>query len=336
MIRKNTSVRNFCNKFNQGLQRAMYADNIKMIIDDTTLDKSTENLINKIYKKIYGDFKTFKSNINDIKDNPYYKNIKPLKKQIGNLEYTTVRIPARTVLRMNYPKPINEYAEYRTELGYYEEDLVVPILKENGEIWMSITGMEIETAKKAIKKASGNVITFGLGLGYFVYMCSIKDNVDNIVVIEKNPDIIRIFNENILPQFKFKDKITVINGDMYDYLSDNEFMEKFDYKFADVWQSNMDGFEHYKKIINICYSLDNFDFWIEDALLENLVELICVYINCYMNDTVEQLRNTTVTLKRELKQIEKYFEEVDIESGLDIRKLINNKNKLRDILRIKI
>ena len=40
--------------------------------------------------------------------------------------------------------------------------------------------------------------------------------------------------------------------------------------------------------------------------------------------------------KRELKQIEKYFEEVDIESGLDIRKLINNKNKLRDILRIKI
>ena len=168
MIRKNTSVRNFCNKFNQGLQRAMYADNIKMRIDDTTLDKSTENLINKIYKKIYSDFKTFKSNINDIKDNPYYKNIKPLKKQIGNLEYTTVRIPARTVLRMNYPKPINEYAEYRTELGYYEEDLVVPILKENGEIWMSITGMEIETAKKAIKKANGNVITFGLGLGYFV------------------------------------------------------------------------------------------------------------------------------------------------------------------------
>ena len=49
MIRKNTSVRNFCNKFNQGLQRAMHADNIKMRIDDTTLDKSTENLINKIY-----------------------------------------------------------------------------------------------------------------------------------------------------------------------------------------------------------------------------------------------------------------------------------------------
>ncbi len=33
MIRKNTSVRNFCNKFNQGLQRAMYADNIKMRIE---------------------------------------------------------------------------------------------------------------------------------------------------------------------------------------------------------------------------------------------------------------------------------------------------------------
>ena len=40
---------------------------------------------------------------------------------------------------------------------------------------MTITPDEIETMKEAVDQAFGNVLTFGLGLGYYAYMVSEKD-----------------------------------------------------------------------------------------------------------------------------------------------------------------
>ena len=67
---------------------------------------------------------------------------------------------------------------------------------------MTITPNEIETMKEAVDKASGNVLTFGLGLGYYAYMVSEKENVESVTIVDSNEDVIDLFKKYVLPQFK--------------------------------------------------------------------------------------------------------------------------------------
>ena len=58
---------------------------------------------------------------------------------------------------------------------------------------MSITPNEIETMEEAVKAATGKVIVYGLGLGYYPYMISLKDEVKEIVIVENDIKIINLF-----------------------------------------------------------------------------------------------------------------------------------------------
>ena len=84
---------------------------------------------------------------------------------------------------------------------------------------MLITPNEINTMQPVIDNVSGNVVTFGLGLGYFAYMCSIKNNVNGITIVEKDKNVIELFEKYILPQFEYKDKIKIVNSDAFDFAS---------------------------------------------------------------------------------------------------------------------
>ena len=60
---------------------------------------------------------------------------------------------------------------------------------------MLITPNEIETMKKSISEATGNVLTYGLGLGYYAYMVSMKENVESVTIVEKDKEIIDLFKK---------------------------------------------------------------------------------------------------------------------------------------------
>ena len=77
---------------------------------------------------------------------------------------------------------------------------------------MTITPNEIETMKEPVDEAFGHVLTFGLGLGYYAYMVSEKENVESITIVETNEDVIDLFNKYILPQFKNAHKIKIIQS----------------------------------------------------------------------------------------------------------------------------
>ena len=96
-------------------------------------------------------------------------------------------------------------------------NLVFPAILENDRIWMTITPNEIETMKEAVDGAFGHVLTFGLGLGYYAYMVSEKDNVESITIVEINEDVIHLFNKYVLPQFKNARKIKIIKADAFEY-----------------------------------------------------------------------------------------------------------------------
>lgn len=148
-------------------------------------------------------------------------------------------------------------------IGYFKDKYIYPCVMENNNIWMLITPNEINTMKKAINNSFGNVLTYGLGLGYFIYMISLKDEVQSITVIEKNRDVIDLFNNYILPKFKYKDKIKIICDDAYEYAKKKIF---YDYVFIDIYHDVSDGLDDYIYFKMLERDDVKYDYWIEDTI----------------------------------------------------------------------
>ncbi|NLA78855.1 MAG: hypothetical protein GX845_04825, partial [Erysipelothrix sp.] len=128
-------------------------------------------------------------------------------------------------------------------------------------------------------KAHGHVLTFGLGIGYFIYMALENKKVESITVVENNKAVIDLFKEHILPQFKSAHQIKIIEADAFDYYS-KENLSDFDYVFVDVHQSNDDGLIVMDNMLSkYVPALDKIDFWIEDSILEILIGLVFFYFN---------------------------------------------------------
>ena len=137
---------------------------------------------------------------------------------------------------------------------------------------MTITPNEIETMQPVIDAAKGKVITFGLGLGYFPYMTSEKQEVSSVTVVEKDVKVIRLFQKYILPQFPHPEKVSIIPMDAFEYIEKHSENEKYDLAFADLWHDVSDGLDCYlrmKKLERYHYAGKYF-YWIEDSMLSHL------------------------------------------------------------------
>lgn len=115
---------------------------------------------------------------------------------------------------------INNRPEQMIKAGQFK------VLKENGEIWMPNTLMEVTTHQKAIKKAKGNILVAGLGLGMFLKAIKDKKEVDKITVIEKSKEVIKLVGKYYQDK-----KIKIINADIFQY----QTQEKFDFIWLDIW-----------------------------------------------------------------------------------------------------
>ncbi len=172
---------------------------------------------------------------------------------------------------------------YFTEInsiGYFEEKVPYLTLIQNDEIWMSITPFEINTMQKAIDDATGNVITYGLGLGYYAFMALNNPNVEHVTVIEKDPKAIKLFNEEILPKIRLKDKLTIIKADAFIYTKNKFKDEKYDYVFFDIYHSAADGLSSYLKMKKFEDENENtrFVYWIENSMLSLLRRYVITII----------------------------------------------------------
>lgn len=156
------------------------------------------------------------------------------------------------------------------KIGFFMNEQSYPAILENDRIWMTVTPMEIKTMQPAVEKAYGRVLTYGLGLGYFPYLVSLKNEVESVTIVEKNKCIIDIFNKFILPQFKaFSAKIKIIHMDAFDYAQKHTFNEQYDFVFTDLWHDVSDGEELYFKMKNYECLMPNatYMYWIEKSIL---------------------------------------------------------------------
>ena len=117
-------------------------------------------------------------------------------------------------------------------------------------------------------KAKGKVLTYGLGLGYFPFMTSRKEEVTSVTVVERSSEVIELFKEHILPQFPNKDKIRVICADAFDYAKAQMPAEDYDFVFADIWHDVGDGRELYLKMKELEHLSPGteYAYWLEDTI----------------------------------------------------------------------
>lgn len=201
----------------------------------------------------------------DVKDyinNPYYLNIKVREEKIGNWEFKYEKyVPYEAFIYDDLIVKDNFIEIPR--VGYFEEEFEYLAVLENNNEWMLITPNEINTMQHVIDEVSGSVVTFGLGLGYFAYMASIKDNVSNVAIVERDENVIKLFNEYILPQFNFRDKIKVIKSDAFEFAKN---MNGYNYAFVDLWHDVSDGVELYLKMKSLEKDNIKYFYWIEESL----------------------------------------------------------------------
>ena len=205
------------------------------------------------------------------RSNPYYKNITIPNVRKGRWELRRESYPAyRGVIAADMI--IRDDFSEIPPLGFFSEEFEFPAVLGDGNEWMTLTPVDLDTSDDAIERARGRVVTFGLGLGYYTYMVSEKEEVESITVVEKNPDVIALFNEYILPQFSHPEKVSVVNADAFRYAEDVMPGEKFDVAFVDTWRDASDGAPMYEKMKRLEHLSPDTEFiyWIENFLISRL------------------------------------------------------------------
>lgn len=208
------------------------------------------------------------------RDNPYYKNIRIENLSEGSWEYRNeCYLPYRGVIAgdMTLFPDMTDIPP----LGFFTERFDFPAVLEDGNEWMTLTPVDLDTCEEAIAKAHGRVVTFGLGLGYYAYMAARKAEVESVTVVERSPAVIALFKKHLLPQMECREKIRIVEADAFEYAKHIMPCEQFDYAFVDTWRDASDGVPMYERMKKLEYLSENteFDYWIEGFLRSRIRSL---------------------------------------------------------------
>lgn len=204
-------------------------------------------------------------------ENDYYKNVKIENVRDGKWELKKEVYPAyRGVVAADMI--VRDDLTEIVPIGFFAEDFHFPAVLENGNEWMTLTPVDLDTSEDAINSAHGKVVTFGLGLGYFAYMAANKDNVESVTVVELSDGVISLFKKHILPQFPHSEKIRIINADAFEYAEREMPSEEYDFAFVDTWRDASDGAPMYVKMKKLEHlsPKTEFSYWIENFLTSRL------------------------------------------------------------------
>lgn len=276
-------------------------------------------------------------NIEDYKKTPYHANIKLNKIVDNEFEYNNELLAANILYNVSSLvfDPNKELMDSLV-LRAFDKPYETTILKQNDTFWMSDTPQEANTIDPYAKKAFGNTLTFGLGIGYFIYMALLNQDVTSITIIEKNIEVIKMFKKYLLPQFIHQDKIKIIHGDAFDYFN-KDFISQFDYTFVDIWQNDQDGFEIINSLLEQYLPEDDkVDFWIETTCFGFLPSMIMMYFKNLSEN--KKVTHEDELIDRIYQKIAAYFDSIDkcVEDVAILKDYMYDTKVHRKILALKI
>lgn len=240
------------------------------------IEKSIKPSIKKIDSKI-------------IKEDPYYKTIKIDSIQdgdyfLGNIKY----YPYQSFAYEDIEVKEDDYYREISRIGYFDHEVPFLTISKDNIIWMSITPNETWTILPSIERSFGKVITFGLGLGYYPFMCALKDDVEEVTIVEYDKNIIDLFTKHLLPLFKNKEKIKIIHADAFKYCQEVDVNKSYDFAFMDIWHGGEDGLPFYLNFKK--YLIDGIhckhEYWLEESI-------IALFRRCFLTVIEEVLNGAT-------------------------------------------
>ena len=267
------------------IQEIMESENVNetqalyiWLMNELEMNLDDEQNLKLCNKYILGNM--HKDELSKYIENPYVKaisnvNIKDNNYSLKTLKYDTYQLFPLDDLDVDEKDNFVEH----TPIGYFTSEYQYLALLYKNRIWMSLNPNEINTMEPHIEKAEGDILVLGLGLGYFPFMCSLKEDVKSITIIEKDKEIIHLFEKHLINQFPYKSKIKIIESDAIEYVKNHH---EYDYIFADLWHDALDGINLWYELkqierkysLNISYWLSNSFYALERritlTLLENL------------------------------------------------------------------
>lgn len=130
----------------------------------------------------------------------------------------------------------------------FDDDVIVPALHErhrwhkdrwSRDPWMSLTPMEMFTLRGGIRRAKGDVVVAGLGLGYQLIEVSRRRTVKRLRLIERSQELVDWLLPRIKPHLGCE-LADVIVGDVYDELpkltADVALVDVFDTYGNNDWE----------------------------------------------------------------------------------------------------
>ena len=294
---------------------------VELLYDFYQLDK--DNNDNQVIINSYIKNNLKKLEPNDYLSNQYVKTINTTGKKgkyaLRYIDYEPYQLFAYDEIKMN------GYQE-NSAIGYFDQEFSYLALTEGNNIWMSLNPNEIETMKPFIEKGKGHVLVLGLGMGYVPFMLANKKEVRSVTIIEKEQDIIDLFNSLIWPFFTNKEKIKIIKGDAIEFVSKNQKEAGYDYIFADLWHNPEDGlplFVSLKRLNN------NIDCWLDVSMYALLRRCMITLLE----EALDNLNENNYRYARNYtdKVINHYFHKtknLSINKREDLDKLLSNDNLL--------
>ena len=320
-IIKTKEIEEYLNKCYENLDLNYQNDFLDGYIEKEDEEAAKKELLQAGQREFLYDNPSLFISASEFKNNPYYKNIKLDKIESDNFSYE------KTLIEKNYlfnyesiiddeEKELKDYLKLRA----LDEDLEMIYLYENDDSWMMCSPSEASTNDPYALKANGRVLTFGLGIGYFVYMALLNKNVKEITVIEKSKAVIDLFS-SIYKQFPQDKKVTIINGDAFDYFN-SAFLDKYDYIYVDIYKSADDGRYLINKLLEQYHPEDEkLDFWIENSCLNPIRTLILMHYDELVNHVKKEVSEDYQEL---MDKVRYYF------SGINIK--ISDVNTLKNMM----
>jgi hypothetical protein len=204
-------------------------------------------------------------------DDPYYSLIKFPEVSEGRWSFARQSYAPFELIPYDDIEVLDDFTEI-PKVGFFDEEFIYPTVLQDDNEWMMVTPEETGTIRSAIEAASGDVVTFGLGLGYYPFMVSLKRDVRSVTVIELDDTVAELFQKHLLPQFPNKEKIHIVVSDGFVYARDIMPGKHFDHAFVDMWHDASDGLPMYIRMKKLeSYNPDSkFEYWIERSILSRL------------------------------------------------------------------
>ena len=249
-----------------------------------------------------------------LEGNPYFKALRGLSVKQNDVSLSFKQVRAYELYPFSEMKvDSKDHFKETPSFAYSPTPFSYPEFKKGETPWMSLVPHELMTMAKPIEEAKGKVLTYGLGMGYFAYMASRKEEVSSVTIIESDPNVITFFNSYLASLFPME-KIKIIQDDALRYAE--KAQTKYDFLFSDINHDAEDGLPLYIKLKKAEKIASVNHYWIEEDILTYLRRYVIAFFEEQMDSRIQRLGE------------EAYKDQNDFNSSLfaALYKYLENKN----------